>query len=171
MFLCPWSTILNDSVFSTTVVSLTPTHAFKLALFSLGMTFFHLEKCNLDFSGAMHSKCNNHRQQLTSLTIGFALLHVKSLVPNGSLAGCTFETLNVVGHLQGMHDFLKRGEKGFLKFISALCYNFSSSSSIQWNISLSFLHFDVRDTMKRLLPLWSSFCTWHSLEHIGYRGT
>lgn len=39
------------------------------------------------------------------LTVGFALLHVKGLVPDGSLAGCTLETLYMVGHLQGMHDF------------------------------------------------------------------
>lgn len=42
---------------------------------------------------------------IVSLAVGFALLHVKGLIPDGSLAGCTLETLNVVGHLQGMHDF------------------------------------------------------------------
>lgn len=42
---------------------------------------------------------------IVSLTVGFSLLHVKGLVPDGSLAGCALETLNMVGHLQGMHDF------------------------------------------------------------------
>ena len=47
----------------------------------------------------------------TFLTVGFALLHVKGLVPDGSLAGCTLETLNMVGHLQGVHDFLVEGRE------------------------------------------------------------
>lgn len=47
----------------------------------------------------------------TFLAVGFALLHVKGLVPDGSLAGCTLETLNVVGHLQGVHDFLTEGRE------------------------------------------------------------
>lgn len=42
---------------------------------------------------------------IVSLAVGFALLHVKSLVPDWSLAGCTLEALNMVRHLQGMHDF------------------------------------------------------------------
>lgn len=50
-------------------------------------------------------------QILTFLTVGFSLLHVKGLVPDCSLAGCTLETLNMVGHLQGMHDFLMKGKK------------------------------------------------------------
>lgn len=49
----------------------------------------------------------------TFLTVRFTLLHVKCLVPDGSLAGCTLKTLNVVGHLQGMHDFLTGEERGF----------------------------------------------------------
>lgn len=79
----------------------------------------------------------------TFLTVGFALLHVKGLVPDGSLAGCTLETLNMVGHLQSMHDFLTKGEKVcnlvflllkdrgdiiiihlVVKNVSGLCYNF-----------------------------------------------
>ena len=50
-------------------------------------------------------------QSLTSLTVRLALLHVKGLVPDGILAGCTLETLDVVRHLQGMHNFLVKGEK------------------------------------------------------------
>lgn len=60
-------------------------------------------------------------QFLTSLTVGFSLLHVKGLVPDGSLAGCTLETLNMVGHLQGMHDFLIRGEKIVNVLFSVAC--------------------------------------------------
>ena len=59
-------------------------------------------------------------QFLTSLTVGFTFLHVKRLVPNGSLAGCTLEALNMVGHLQGMHDFLIRG-KNVVGFFS-VCF-------------------------------------------------
>lgn len=51
----------------------------------------------------------NSPNSLTSLAVGFALLHVKGLVPDGSLAGCTLETLHMVGHLQGVHDLLRRG--------------------------------------------------------------
>lgn len=39
------------------------------------------------------------------LTVGFAFLHVEGLIPDGSLARCTLETLDMVGHLQGVHDF------------------------------------------------------------------
>lgn len=42
---------------------------------------------------------------IISLTVRFPLLHVKGLVPDGSLTGCTLEALNMVSHLQGMHDF------------------------------------------------------------------
>lgn len=48
-------------------------------------------------------------QLLTSLTVGFTLLHVKGLIPDRILAGCTLETLNMVSHLQCMHDFLMWG--------------------------------------------------------------
>lgn len=47
----------------------------------------------------------------TFLTVGFALLHVEGLVPDGILAGRTFETLNMIGHLQRMHDFLRKAKK------------------------------------------------------------
>lgn len=42
---------------------------------------------------------------IVSLTVGLSLLHVEGLVSDGVLAGCTLETLNMVGHLQGVHDF------------------------------------------------------------------
>lgn len=42
---------------------------------------------------------------IVSLTVGFTLLHVKGLIPDRILAGCTLETLNMVSHLQCMHDF------------------------------------------------------------------
>lgn len=42
---------------------------------------------------------------VVSLAVGLPLLHVESLVPDGILAGGTLETLNMVGHLQGVHDF------------------------------------------------------------------
>lgn len=45
---------------------------------------------------------------LTSLAVGLPLLHVEGLVPDGGLTGGTHEALNVVGHLQGMHDLLQR---------------------------------------------------------------
>lgn len=51
-------------------------------------------------------------QLLTSLTVGFTLLHVKGLIPDRILAGCTLETLNMVSHLQCMHDFLMGGGEG-----------------------------------------------------------
>lgn len=47
---------------------------------------------------------------LTSLAVRLPLLHVEGLVPDGHLAGSTQEALDVVGHLQGMHDLLRRGE-------------------------------------------------------------
>lgn len=70
------------------------------------MTFLQLESAAVQF--------------VTFLAVGFALLHVKGLVPDGSLAGCTLETLNMVGHLQSMHDFLTKGEKVWNFFFLSL---------------------------------------------------
>lgn len=56
-------------------------------------------------------------QLLTSLTVGFTLLHVKGLIPDRILAGCTLETLNMVSHLQCMHDFLIGGGRKRLTFL------------------------------------------------------
>lgn len=53
----------------------------------------------------------------TFLTVRFTLLHVKCLVPDGSLAGSTLKTLNMVGHLQGVHDFLTGEEEFFLAYL------------------------------------------------------
>lgn len=47
-------------------------------------------------------------QALTSLAVRLALLHVEGLVSDGPLAGGTDEALDVVGHLQGVHDLLAR---------------------------------------------------------------
>lgn len=41
---------------------------------------------------------------IVSLTVGLPLLHVEGLVPDGHFAGSAQEALDVVGHLQGMHD-------------------------------------------------------------------
>lgn len=43
----------------------------------------------------------------TFLTVGLPLLHVEGLVPDWILAGGALETLDVVGHLQRVHDFLR----------------------------------------------------------------
>lgn len=48
------------------------------------------------------------RGSFTSFTVRLSPLHVKGLVPNGSFAGCTHKALNMVGHLQGVHDLLQR---------------------------------------------------------------
>lgn len=66
-------------------------------------------------------------QFLTSLTVGFTLLHVKGLVPDGCLAGGTLETLNMVSHLQGMHDFLMKWEKKVVICIPSL-------TQVQWRM-------------------------------------
>lgn len=57
--------------------------------------------------------CNNcswiiSAEPLASLAVRLSFLHVKGLVPDGGLAGGTLEALNMVGHLQGVHDFLTK---------------------------------------------------------------
>lgn len=52
------------------------------------------------------------QRQLTFLAVGLSLLHVEGLVPDGHFAGSAQEALDVVGHLQGMHDLLQRRGSG-----------------------------------------------------------
>lgn len=99
-------------------------------------------------------------EPLTSLTVWLSLLHVKGLVPDGSLAGCTLEALNMVGHLQGVHDFLAKWEEAWP------VTNKKQPAHFQWLKSIQ-----TRCATRELSPLWSSFCTWHSLERIDYRST
>lgn len=61
---------------------------------------------------------------VTFLAVGLPLLHVEGLVPDGILAGGTLEALDVVGHLQRVHDFLQKTEKKMtpvLYFIRTVC--------------------------------------------------
>lgn len=124
-------------------------------------------------------------QFFTFLTVGFALLHVKGLVPDGSLAGRTLETLNVVGHLQGVHDFLITGERirNLISTSARCCWSTREAASMYYCTEkcvkcLSWLKLPpcllfviLLHAAVLLLPPWSSFCTWRSLERIGYRGT
>lgn len=64
----------------------------------------------------------------TFLTVGLALLHVEGLVPDGILAGRTLETLNMVGHLQRVHDFLKK-KKNNKKNPQRISHMLSSSAA------------------------------------------
>lgn len=73
------------------------------------------KKCEAkrNFSCNHFNNCSNCSliivaEPLTSLTVRLSFLHVKGLVPDGSLAGRTLEALNMVGHLQGVHDFLTK---------------------------------------------------------------
>lgn len=83
-------------------------------------------------------ECSMHwwSHSFTFLTVGFTLLHVEGLVPDGILAGRTLETLNMVGHLQGVHDFLRKGEKkqtGNFSYVKLICCCLRSEY-IHWNM-------------------------------------
>lgn len=41
---------------------------------------------------------------IVSLAVRLAIFHVEGLVPDGPLAGGAHEALDVIGHLQGVHD-------------------------------------------------------------------
>ncbi len=103
--------------------------------------------------------CNS--SVFTFLAVGFALLHVEGLVPDGSLAGRTLETLNVVGHLQGMHDFLIKGERYCKYFIfsfggvAEVQRRLHSYILVQRNQTAALFEYKMSLLVKKILP-----CFW-----------
>lgn len=100
---------------------------------------------------------------LTFLTVRFSLLHVEGLVPDGTLAGSALETLNMVSHLQGMHDLLMRQEKArqFFYFqLSWCCWSTERLHPYVWNSCLIQMSQDYK--MLECFWFWLCFIRWCS---------
>ncbi len=82
-------------------------------------------------AGAVDKMCGGRARgaAVAHLSRSRALLfHVEGLVPDGHFAGSTQEALYVVGHLQGVHDFLWRGQRGVRELRTHMNYTENQST-------------------------------------------